>query len=255
MICDFCNSPMASASGFLGTKEVVTSKECSKLYLSSALAAGILVVHELRESLMSLVGQMASSDTPWALCADCTKNLKLAGPTPHVNPYELPAHGHALCQCPEPMVFVVLDDEAMMSAHKAAAAAVDEILRERFSDDGGSDEGEENELMEEVEDQPALAVSPVDDAERALAQMISRAEVEQRPTDYAAGAEECDYCHRSFDRCGLFVDGKLRGDSMWANMCASCFPKHGEGIGWGRGQIFARQANGDWRLVAGFPPG
>jgi hypothetical protein len=130
MICDFCNSPMACASGFLGTKEVVTSKECWKLYLNSALAAGLFDVEELQEVLMSLVGQLASSDTPWALCAACAGAAKQAGISPRMSLSELPSHGHALCRCPEPMVFVLVDDEAMMSAHKAATAAVNEIVKE-----------------------------------------------------------------------------------------------------------------------------
>jgi len=120
---------------------------------------------------------------------------------------------------------------------------------------------EDNPLLEEAEaedeeedeqEQP-FAVTPVDAAEKALTQKIDRAEVEQRPADYSPGAKECDFCHRDLGTCGLYVDGRLRGDLRWANMCASCFAKRGEGIGWGRGQIFARQANGDWRLVAGFP--
>ena len=121
---------MVSASGFLGTKDVVTSKECWELYLNSALAAGLFDVEELQEVLMSLVGQLASSDTPWGLCVACAGAVKQAGISPRVSLSELPAHGHALCRCPEPMVFVLLDDEAMMLAHKAAAAAVNEIVKE-----------------------------------------------------------------------------------------------------------------------------
>ena len=40
--------------------------------------------------------------------------------------------------------------------------------------------------------------------------------------------------------------------SAVANMCASCFELKGSGIGWGRGQLYAKQADGTWRLVAGF---
>lgn len=128
MICDFCNSPMASASGFLGTKEVVTSKECWKLRLNSLLAAGALDVQELQEELMGMVFQMASSDTPWALCVACAAKVDRTGLSPRRSLNDLPARGHAICRCPEPMMFVSLGDDAMMSAHKAAAAARDEIL-------------------------------------------------------------------------------------------------------------------------------
>ena len=128
MICDLCNSPMERFSGLLGTKEVATSKECWKLYLNSSLAAGVFNVQALQEDLMILVGLMASSDTPWAMCAACLETVEKAGLSPRQNLSELPAHGHALCRCPEPMVFVVLNDDALMSAHKAAAAARDELL-------------------------------------------------------------------------------------------------------------------------------
>ena len=40
---------------------------------------------------------------------------------------------------------------------------------------------------------------------------------------------------------------------MWANRCAACFDSKGAGIGWTQGQRYARQPNGDWRMVAGFP--
>jgi hypothetical protein len=52
----------------------------------------------------------------------------------------------------------------------------------------------------------------------------------------------------------LFVDGKLRGEANWVNMCAACFLQKGEGIGWGVGQLYARQADERWRLLRGFPP-
>lgn len=130
MICDFCNSTMDRFSGLLGTKEVVTSKDCWKVYLETLLAAGVFDVHELHENLMGLVGQMASSDTPWALCGACADSVIQAGIYPRRNLNELPEHGHALCHCPAPMVFVHLDDDAMIMAHKAAVAAVDELLSE-----------------------------------------------------------------------------------------------------------------------------
>ncbi len=119
---------MERLSGVLGTKDVVTSKECWKLYLNSALAAGLFVAEELQGVLMSMVGQLAGSDTPWALCAACAGAVKQAGISPRMSLSELPAHGHALCRRPEPMVYMILDDEAMMSAQKAATTAVDEIL-------------------------------------------------------------------------------------------------------------------------------
>jgi hypothetical protein len=35
-------------------------------------------------------------------------------------------------------------------------------------------------------------------------------------------------CGCALNERGLFVDGRLRGDLIWGNMCASCFAKRGE---------------------------
>jgi hypothetical protein len=50
------------------------------------------------------------------------------------------------------------------------------------------------------------------------------------------------------------VDGQLRGELMWGNLCGECFFERGEGIGWGDGQLYAHRTDGSWLLVAGFPP-
>jgi hypothetical protein len=52
----------------------------------------------------------------------------------------------------------------------------------------------------------------------------------------------------------LFIDRRLHGQSSWSHLCAKCFIRMGEGVGWGKGQLYARQPNKDWRMVAGFPP-
>jgi len=64
----------------------------------------------------------------------------------------------------------------------------------------------------------------------------------------------CDQCGRSLEHFSIFIDGRLKGDSMWGIMCADCFKSQGEGIGYGKGQLYLRQGNGGWLLVAGFPP-
>jgi hypothetical protein len=53
---------------------------------------------------------------------------------------------------------------------------------------------------------------------------------------------------------GLFIDGRLENDFMWANMCAKCFSARGAGIQWGAGQLYAKQSSGEWRMIAGFQP-
>lgn len=65
----------------------------------------------------------------------------------------------------------------------------------------------------------------------------------------------CDQCGRSLEYLFVFIDGRLKGDSMWGIMCADCFQSHGEGIVWGKGQLYLKQGNGGWLMVAGFPLG
>jgi hypothetical protein len=98
------------------------------------------------------------------------------------------------------------------------------------------------------------SVEPVDDVEKRLAALIDPEEVKKRDSVFRSDADDCDICGCSLEKRGLLIDGKVQGDSKWANMCADCFSESGVGIGWGRGQLYARQLNGDWRLVAGFAP-
>ncbi len=120
---------MESASCLLGTKEVVTSKDCWMLYLRGLLTDKAISPAMLQKALPGLVGQLACSDSPWALCAACTDSLKKAGFSPRLNPAKLPASGHALCRSTKLMQFVVLDEEGVREAQKAANAAAVEICR------------------------------------------------------------------------------------------------------------------------------
>lgn len=119
-------------------------------------------------------------------------------------------------------------------------------------------EEEENNMDEdsnadEATDAPIpWSVSPHDDADRRLAARIDQGEVDKHEATFAYGAEICDFCKCDLGKRGLFVDGKVRNEIEWANMCAPCFEMNGEGIGWGVGQLYALQPNGDRRLVSGF---
>ena len=113
---------------------------------------------------------------------------------------------------------------------------------------------DEDEEEEEAEEEPPLQVVPVDAKGWTLAELVDFSVANRRKPDYAYGIKSCDLCQCSLAEVGLFVDGALRGQAGWANMCPSCFEKHGHSIGWGKGQIYARQSNGRWRLVAGFQP-
>ena len=115
--------------------------------------------------------------------------------------------------------------------------------------------GEEADEIEGGEGGPQpWSVIPLDAAERRLAASIDPAEVDGNGPQYAYDVDTCDFCRCSLTIRGLFVDGRLRGEAIWGNMCAKCFDSKGAGIGWGSGQLYARQRNGDWRMVAGFPP-
>jgi hypothetical protein len=130
------------------------------------------------------------------------------------------------------------------------------LLEEMDEEESEQEEEGEEEGNEEEPDtgKTEFSVSPLDATEAALAKRINETEVHSNEPNYSYGAESCDYCKCQLRSRGLFVDGRIRGEMMWANMCAPCFNSHGSGIGWGEGQLYARQPNGKWRLVAGFQP-
>lgn len=97
-------------------------------------------------------------------------------------------------------------------------------------------------------------VSPCDRSDQLLEEYADVAQG-QKAGQYCIGVPDtCDLCGRSFNNRKYLVDGRLKSDLMWAYMCSGCFLKRGEGIGWGQGQLFARQLDDEWLLVAGFPP-
>lgn len=49
----------------------------------------------------------------------------------------------------------------------------------------------------------------------------------------------CDICKYEYQKSVPNVaqyDGRVNGQSAWANMCPSCFKTHGAGLGLGKGQ-------------------
>jgi hypothetical protein len=97
-------------------------------------------------------------------------------------------------------------------------------------------------------------VAPVDASEKRLARKADYEAGITRGTTCASPPDACDLCGRGFARRAFFVDGQLRGELMWGNLCGECFFERGEGIGWGDGQLYAHRTDGSWLLVAGFPP-
>jgi|JI6StandDraft_1071083.scaffolds.fasta_scaffold107598_2 hypothetical protein len=137
-----------------------------------------------------------------------------------------------------------LDDEEDAEDESSEIQETDE------DDDAEEENGEEG---ADEASQP-IELMPVDDEEREVMKSINLEQAAAKKPDFAYGAETCDQCGCELNQRGFYVDGSLRGDLMWANMCIPCFKRCGEGVGWGRGQLYARQPNGDWRLVAGFAP-
>jgi hypothetical protein len=129
--------------------------------------------------------------------------------------------------------------------------------REETSPTGAELLGGNQENMKTECSEPPLqtwSVLPVDDAERGLAATINSAEVDGNDPKYVYDVEKCDFCGSSLAKRGMFVDGCVRGKTTWGNMCAQCCESKGEGVRWGSGQLYARQPNGDWRIVGGFQP-
>ena len=66
--------------------------------------------------------------------------------------------------------------------------------------------------------------------------------------------DNCDFCGTDFDSHNLFIDGKIKNQLLWANMCCECFIREGETIRWGRGQLYMQEAPDRWLLIGGFDP-
>jgi hypothetical protein len=120
------------------------------------------------------------------------------------------------------------------------------------NEEGFEDDVQEGSVSKENTAESTWRVTPCDDAEAKLVAVVKPEEVESREPQFTYDVDRCDQCGVSLDGRGLFVDGRLKDDLIWSNMCAQCFSSKGAGIGWGSGQLYAKQPNGDWRLVAGF---
>ena len=108
--------------------------------------------------------------------------------------------------------------------------------------------------VNEADQGVSWVINPVDEIEERLAMIAIPAEISSRSPVFRDHAMHCDICGCTLQARGLLIDGRVRGSLKWANMCADCFNDSGAGIGWGKGQLYARQPDGGWRLVAGFEP-
>jgi hypothetical protein len=179
-------------------------------------------------------------------------------------PTELDDHRESLWMVPDAQSF----PDGVAGINFEAGGYTVEVTDEdnpRLEDDDSDDEedvGNETDVEpneEEDEQQEGngdtlrtWSVAPIDASEERLVFNVDPTEVDTNEPGHAYGVQNCGSCGCALNERGLFVDGRLRGDLMRGNMCAPCFTKLGEGIGWGKGQLYARQSDGSWRMVAGW---
>jgi hypothetical protein len=117
------------------------------------------------------------------------------------------------------------------------------------------DEMEVNDEDEEAESEMKPKYEPVDESERRLQAHENLVEGVRRNDTYAGASEECDICDKPFSSRRFMVDGNRRGRGIeWACMCSACFLREGEGIGYGKGQLYTHMDNDEWLMTGGFPP-
>jgi len=61
--------------------------------------------------------------------------------------------------------------------------------------------------------------------------------LEGEPNYHPSPPSLCDICSSAIANHGFFVDGMTK-DGSWANMCAHCYIRQGQGVGWGVGQLY-----------------
>ena len=96
-----------------------------------------------------------------------------------------------------------------------------------------------------------LVIEPVTTEDHRLLEEVGHSNTYSTSAGGAYGIENCDGCGVDLSTVGLFVDGSSNG-AAWGNYCASCCFNHGVAVGWGKGQLYARQPDGSWKGIAGF---
>lgn len=68
--------------------------------------------------------------------------------------------------------------------------------------------------------------------------------------------DNCDVCSRPMSDERFMIDGPSSPlpEPPWGNLCVVCAQKYSPAIGWGEAQLYERQKNRNWILVAGGPP-
>lgn len=129
---------------------------------------------------------------------------------------------------------------------------VDDDYDDAIRSAGGDPDNIVEDMLPEI---TVLATDAPATAEDRIRAKLDPNETRGKEAQFAYGISACDLCGCDLNRKSLFIDGALRGQPGWANMCADCFERHGSGIGWGVGQVYSRQTDARWRLVAGLVRG
>ena len=106
------------------------------------------------------------------------------------------------------------------------------------------------------EDSPTddAEIQPCDESERMLTTEADEVKGLREGTFSGSSPQACDLCGRDLTVRKYYLNARHRGKLLWSNMCSQCFLGVGEGIGWGKGQLFSRQPDGKWLQVGGFRP-
>ena len=96
-----------------------------------------------------------------------------------------------------------------------------------------------------------VVIDPVTPADQRLLDLVGQYITSTGSGGSAAGIENCDGCSVDLSTVGLFIDGSS-GKDGWGNYCANCSLTRGVAVGWGKGQLYARQPDGSWAGIAGF---
>jgi hypothetical protein len=231
--------------------------------------AWLSVVRSKLKELPSLAGlaQMGFDGTTAKISVDGTSLIFGASGNAWKEPvaFFLLDFAAALKRLTSPVIEISVWDGCLRVNNKRIVLRTENAVVDEADSDEDADEASESGAREDPEgsdsevepgeEEPSpepFQMDVRDEAEGRLAALVDVATVNRRPPEYSYGVEQCDFCQRPVGELGLFVDGDVRGGGGWANMCARCFEVRGIGIGWGVGQLYARQSDGRPRLASGF---
>lgn len=77
-----------------------------------------------------------------------------------------------------------------------------------------------------------------------------------KPLYFCGSPGRCECCGEDLSGQRYFGDCKVPPGSAWGMLCPECIHTLGVAFGWGRAQLYRRvdHPDGQWLLVAGFPP-